>query len=190
MNVGIIFCVRSPFLQEEASPYRLFKTRLFSELIIYVSMLVICENLCAFFASVLVGLQFFGKMAIGQIVPCSLNSIFVISSFTLFGMGLKGLVGARILALAFAIGLYYWIVSREIHYYFDGKVAKGMFLFGFPLWLNNILTFNFKKVDVLLIGSLLSPTQVAYYGAPSKVPEGSQRIYESYKPIYFPHMAN
>ncbi len=63
---------------------------------------------------------------------------------------------------------------------------RNLSRFGFPLYLNNILSFFIDRGGTLLIGILLTPQSVAAYEFGLKIPEGFMKLFTSFILVYFP----
>jgi len=167
----------------------LFKSDLFFDIAIYIPVLFVMESLSGLLASMLQGFHYYRKMAIAQIILSVLGIIFIIVFLVYLHLGLIGLIYARIISLFFCITYQLNPFVRRLTMRFDKRLFMEVFRFGFPLGLNNILTFIFMRIDTLMIGSMLSPIQVAYYGTSSKIPDASRNMFESFRSVFFPNMS-
>ena len=71
----------------------------------------------------------------------------------------------------------------------DRSAFKQIFSFGLPLYANDILTYIYNRVNVLLIGGLLTPVSVALYEMAGKIPDGFGRLFSSLIVVFFPSMS-
>ena len=67
---------------------------------------------------------------------------------------------------------------------------KEILKFGFPLYLNEILTFGYRRADSLIIGGLLGPVSIAYYEVARRIPDSIATFYATFKSVFFPFMTN
>lgn len=67
---------------------------------------------------------------------------------------------------------------------------KDALRFGFPLYLNNLLTVIIDRANVFLMGGLLSLEGVAIYEISGKIPAGLLRILRSFILVYFPNLSH
>jgi len=118
-----------------------------------------------------------------------MNLFLVLIMVVYIHKGILGLVYARVIALAVALVYQTFVLPMRHRCVFDTALLREMFKFGFPLGLNNILYFVFTKFDALLLGAMLSPVGVAYYGTATRIPDASRRMFESFRTVYFPNMA-
>jgi len=170
--------------------YGLFKSQLLFDIAVYIPVLFVTESLCSLMGSIQQGFHYYRKMAAAQIIQSVAGIIFIIVFLVFLRMGLTGLIYARLLSLALCICYQVKPFIHRITMRFDKGRFKEVFYFGFPLGLNSILSFVFLRMDTLLIGALLNPLQVAYYGTSRKLPDASQNMFESsFRSVFFPNMS-
>jgi len=160
-----------------------------SQLFIYVPLLFLFSTFYDFLQKILQGFHKYGKMAVVQVMNGSLKILLIILFLIVFRMGVLGLIYAFLLSFAIAILFQYFAIPVKKKFNFNPAVFSEIFKFGFPLGLNNILTFIYKKVDRFMLGAMMNPTGVAYYEIASKIPENSRRMYQSFQSVFFPHMS-
>ena len=71
----------------------------------------------------------------------------------------------------------------------DLNTFKRIFSFSAPLYANDLLTYVYNRVSVLLVGGLLTPLSVAMYEMATKIPDGFGRLFNSLIVVYFPSMS-
>lgn len=170
--------------------YGLFNSQLFFNIAVFIPVLYIMENLCSLMGSMLQGFHHYRKMAVAQIILSVAGIFFIIVFVVLLRLGLMGLIYARLLSLLFCFSYQVMPFVRRITMRFDKGRFKEIFYFGFPLGLNSILSFIFLRIDTLLIGAMLNPLQVAYYGTSTKIPDASRNLFESsFRSVFFPNMS-
>ncbi len=69
------------------------------------------------------------------------------------------------------------------------EAFRKIFSFGLPLYANDVLTYIYNRVSVLLVGGLLTPVSVAMYDMAGKVPDGFNRLFTSLIAVYFPSIS-
>jgi O-antigen/teichoic acid export membrane protein len=111
-----------------------------------------------------------------------------------------------VLLVVFQLGtlalIYSWIISfaaSSIYQYLalpttrrascQRAMLAEMLRFGFPLQMTRFLWLGFRRVDVLLLGTLAGPAGVAFYAVASRIPDALQRMSESYIAVFFPTMS-
>ncbi|HEX9859655.1 MAG TPA: flippase [Nitrospirota bacterium] len=168
---------------------RIFGSDLLPDLLVYIPLLFLLESLNSFLTSVMQGLHYYKKLAVAQICLGIMNFGCIVLFVAGLGMGVRGLIYARAAAVALAAVYQIRALPFAVRLRWDGRLFREIFGFGFPLGLNGALTFVFTKVDTLIIGALVSPVGVAYYGAASKIPDSSRQLFNSFKSVYFPNMS-
>ena len=71
----------------------------------------------------------------------------------------------------------------------DRGAIRPVLGFSAPLYANDIFTFLYEGVSVLLLGALLTPNAVALYTIANKVPDALRRMLISMLVVYFPSMS-
>jgi O-antigen/teichoic acid export membrane protein len=128
-------------------------------------------------------------MAFAQILASSTNVGLIVLTVVVLNLGIQGLIISRLTVLLIAI-LYQMAVSRiTMRPRFSRETARGLVGFGFFLGLNNILSFIFMRIDTLIIGAVMNPVGVALYGTALKIPDASRQMFESFRSVFFPNMA-
>jgi lipopolysaccharide exporter len=169
--------------------FHLLHADILSKYLVLIILLFCFEVYNTLFISILQGLHFYKKLAISQIILSCLNLALMVCFLHTFNNGLLSLILARLISLP-AVLLYQMVaVTVRLKRVFDKRTIKDLIVFGFPLGLNNMLSFVFMRLDTLMIGAYLSPIGVAYYGAASKLPDASRQMFESFRSVYFPNMS-
>ena len=181
--IGLVILLCEPLI------YRLFKSEQLSRLLIYIPVFFILSSFDEFLLGILQGFHQFKKMAISQIINGGVKFLLIVIFLVMLRMDVIGLIYAFLLSFAASIIFQYVVIPGKKQFNFNPKLFKEIFRFGFPLGLNNILTFIFMKVDRLMIGAMISPTGVAYYEIADKIPSTSHRMYGSFRSVFFPNMS-
>ena len=66
---------------------------------------------------------------------------------------------------------------------------KRLLGFSAPLYANDLFTYFYEGVTVLLLGALLAPSSVALYAIATKIPDALGRVLQSLLVVYFPSMS-
>ncbi|SNB46134.1 flippase [Geobacter sp. DSM 9736] len=167
----------------------LFKSEILEEFYVYIPLLFLLESYNLLFSSMLQGFHHYRKMAYAQMLASVTNVILIIVLIVFLGNGILGLVCARAVALVFSIVYQIRGIGMGLSFRGDRKLLKGLFGFGLPLGLNNVLSFIFMRFDTLIIGALLAPVSVALYGTAMKLPDAFRQMFESFRSVFFPNMA-
>jgi O-antigen/teichoic acid export membrane protein len=138
------------------------------------------------FLNVLQGFQRFKQIAVSQIMRGSTKLLLVVILMVVYRAGFIGLVFSFLFSMIPSIIYQYFTIPVKKGFSFKSFYYKKIFRFGLPLGLNHILIYVFAKIDRLMIGSMLSTTAVAYYEIADKLPISANRLYQSYKAVFFP----
>ncbi|MBN2120523.1 MAG: flippase [Candidatus Omnitrophica bacterium] len=165
----------------------LFKSKKLVELSGLVVLFFALGSVDELFTRLLQGLHFYKKMALAEIIASLSNLLLVLVFLLVFKEGVRGLLYAAIISSSFSfLFKFFSLPVRRV--LFNFALLKKLFKFGFPLQLNDFLSFIFLRVDVLMLGAMLNPMAVAIYEVSSKIPQGLRKIFESFRTVYFPHL--
>lgn len=167
----------------------LFDNRLLFEVALFLPVLYILEDARGFMTSVLQGLHKYTSIALSGVIISVVNLVAILVLVCTLDFGMTGLIWARMIALGVALVYMKVKVPYCLRPSFHRGVAERLARFGYPLGLNNILTFVFMKMDMFLIGMLLSPVGVAYYGTASRIPDAGRQLFESFRAVFYPNLS-
>jgi len=167
----------------------LFGSFLSRELIVFVPVLLLLEGLTNLLQSVLQGLFLFKRRGIAGFIAAFSNLFLIVVLVLFLRLGITGLLYARLVSQALACVFVYFSIPTGKRVEFDVDIAKRLLAFGFPLQINDILSFVFQRIDTLVIGALLGPSAIAYYEIARKIPDSVARLYEAFRSVYFPFMS-
>lgn len=171
------------------SIFSLFHADVLSSYIVFIITWYCLESYNALLVAALQGLHLYKKLALSQIILSCLNLSIMIFLLKVLDSGILALILARLVSIPVALLYQVIAISTRISISFDMGILRKMIKFGFPLGLNSMLTFIFMRIDTLMISAYLSPVGVAYYGAASKIPDASRQMFESFRSVYFPNIA-
>ncbi len=69
------------------------------------------------------------------------------------------------------------------------KELKQLMRFSIPLYLNDLLTISYDRIDVFMIAAYLGPESIAYYEVAGKIPSAFTRMFQSFVLVYFPSLS-
>jgi len=147
--------------------------------------LVLIEQLLL---KILQGFKKYGKMAMAQVLTSCLRVTLVLFILLVLRWGFWGLMLASVLAAAGGIVYSFRALGMRAGFHVDRELLRRMFRFGYPLGLNEILTFVFMKADRMLVGGLIGPVQVANYEVATRLPDTGRNLYGAFGEVYFPNM--
>jgi len=156
---------------------------------IYVSILYISGAINSLLVRTLQGLHLYKAIAISQVMNGTVKIITTFVLLSVMHMGIEGVIFAMCGSYLITLLYQLYALPCKLACKFDKSLFLSMSRFGFPLGLNNIMSFVFTKVDRFMLGSMLSPLHVAYYEIASKLPESGRSLYEAYQTVFFPSMS-
>jgi len=166
-----------------------FKSELMASLFFFVPVVFAVQLIENTLSYVMQGYQLYRKMALIQALTGLLNCGLVLLFVLVVKMGVEGYILATVISLTLAAALRYAAIPGPKKLAMDTGLIKRILKFGLPLQGNEVLTFFFQRVDVLLVGMLMDPTHVAYLAVAGRIPDYLKRMYGSFQSVYFPHMS-
>ena len=91
--------------------------------------------------------------------------------------------------LSILLQLYMAPMREVLTRVFNREIFRKVVRFGFPLYLNDMLTYVYNKSSILLIAALMTSSSVAIYEIASKVPDAFFRLFTSLIVVFFPSIA-
>lgn len=157
----------------------------------YVPILCIILSYRELLFNLLQGLHMFGHYATVQIASAALRVFCIVGTiqagiFTLDALLIIEITAAFITVLLIIVML----PLRALLQTDKTQTTYGkIFRFSVPIHLNNILTFCYDRISVVLVGSLLNPASVALYDVAAKIPDAMHRVFASFIVVYFPNLS-
>lgn len=173
----------------------LFLPRFFDEgisaYIIFIPVIFALASFRDLLFHLLQGIQKFNRYAFINIFSAAirLSAIFYFSYTG--GLTVDKLVWVEI--ITYGVSVVVLLIYAPLFSFFTSKINKDVFKqvfgFGMPLYANDVLTYIYNRISVILIGGLLTPVSVAMYEIASKIPDGFSRLFNSLIVVYFPSMS-
>ncbi|MAT41893.1 MAG: hypothetical protein CL609_06095 [Anaerolineaceae bacterium] len=166
--------------------FSMFGSSVYIDLLPFLPILVFLEGFIKFYVSVFEGLFQFKWVGLSDALTsiCSFGLIMILVVWQ--GAGLNGRIYARIFALSIPLILMFFLYPIYRPSKIDYGFLKRIIKFGFPLYINQILSFIFLRADTFIIGALLGPAEIALYEIARKIPESMEMIYDAFRKVYFP----
>jgi O-antigen/teichoic acid export membrane protein len=166
-----------------------FPSELLLSLFIYVPVLFFVQLTEGTLSHIMQGFHLYKRMAFVQTLTGVLNFGLVLLFLLVLNLDVHGLILASILSLSAAALLRYRMIPTPKALAFDRDLIRRILRFGLPLQGNEVLSFIIRRVDVLILGALMSPAHIAYLEVAFKIPNYFERLYQALHSVYFPHMA-
>jgi O-antigen/teichoic acid export membrane protein len=155
----------------------------------YVPLLFCAQTADLVLDSVMQGYHLYRQMALARLVTSVVNVALVVGLVWRLDWGLEGLILATLVSLVAAVLLRVVALPVKVRPCWDVALLRRLVRFGLPLQGNDVLTFISQRLDVLILGAMVSPASVAYLSVAAKIPQNFQRLFESLYAVYYPHMA-
>lgn len=159
---------------------------IWSDLLLYLPLLLGLQSLGSTFDSILQGLLQFNLIGIIGIVGVLVNLILTLVFIVYLRLGILGLIYAKLIAIAVQILIAGVYSKIEYKFEFNKKTLREMLAFGFPLQLQYILDFGYSRIDTVIITSMLGTSGTAYYEIARKIPDSLMQLYSAFRCVYFP----
>lgn len=166
-----------------------FPSDLLSELFIYVPLLFGVQLLEGTFANIMQGYHQYRKTAIVRAITGMLNFGFVATLLLVIPLGAQGLILANVLSIGIAALIRFQMMPGPKRLAFDPHIMRRLIRFGSQLQLNDVMTFIFERVDVLILGALLGPGKIAFLEVAARIPNYFQQLFHAVNAVYLPHMS-
>lgn len=156
---------------------------------VFVPLLFIFDSSRSILKSILQGHFKFSAMGISDIIYSFFNLVFA-SFFVFFhSMGLTELIFSRFFATVLCCLFAYISIPKNGKFKFQFVNFKKIFKFGFPLQINDIINFIFARIDSIIIGALLGPTNIAIYEVARGIPDTLQSLFEPFRSVFYPFLS-
>lgn len=169
--------------------FMLFDASLYSDLIVFIPILLTLESLGVLLIAILEGIFNFELIGVVNFISSLTSLIFTVMFISWFEQGILGLVYARIASMTIAYAWGYFSARFDHKLEFEIEVLKRMLIFAFPLHINYILTFIFTRIDTFIISALLGPAEVAFYEIARRIPDSLEQMYGAFREVYFPFIS-
>ena len=176
----IVALALAPFL------FRLFSVERETSTLIFVIMMFFVNSFTSTMQSILQGFSRFKQIAVWDILSSFLNLILLFCLIPLPISGLAVLVSSYLIAYLIA-GVYIFI-SIPVRKYLLVEISlmKDVIKFGFPLQINDILSYFYNRIDTLMIAAMLPAADIAYFEVARKIPDSLLAFFDAYTTVFFP----
>jgi O-antigen/teichoic acid export membrane protein len=168
---------------------KLFGDSLVPELFAYVPLLFLLESLRSLLRAILQGFLLFFKMGVADLLASLVNFFLLL----VLVFVVKGNINTLILikALSSLVSCIYAYISIPIkkRIAFQWDIFKELAVFGFPLQLNNIMSFVFMRIDTLIIAAMMGPAEIAVYEVARRIPDTLRQLFDPFRSVYFPFLS-
>ena len=182
IGLTIVFFFRDPVFSDISRHYLL------------LTLLLIPLNLFFSYTNmILLGLQRIKEYNAVSIVQTVSFLGFITIALWGLRLGIEGAILAGIVAnFLVDLFLFFWVknITHGISLRLNRSYIKNSSLYGIKVQLGNILAFLYVRLDMFLIGALMSPLAVGYYSIAVGIAEKLWLIPQSASTILFPKLAS
>ncbi len=175
--------------------FKLFHVEGGTTTFVLVTMMFFLGSVTSTMQSILQGFLRFKEIAIWDVASSFLNLILLFLLILLPISGLAVLVYSYL--IAYLIAGVYMFVSIPVRKYLliEISLMKDIIKFGFPLQLNDILSYFYNSIDTWMIAALLPTADIAYFSIARRIPDSLLSFFDPYTTVFFPlfsrlHAAN
>lgn len=162
---------------------------IWSDLLLYLPLLLGLASLESTFVSILQGLFLFNLIGIIGTVGILINLILTLVFIVYLRLGVLGLIYAKLIPIAVNVLIAGVYSKIEYKWEFNKVILRKMLAFGFPLQIQYVLGFAFSRIDTVIIASLMGTSGAAYYEIARKIPDSLNQLFNALRAVYFPMIA-
>ena len=154
----------------------------------YIPLMLAGASLDELLLGILRGFQLYQPWTLVQIVRSLLRVLLSTVLITVFKLDVLGLILSWTISFGVAVLIEYSALPIPRRLMLRRPLLREMLRFGFSIQLSRFLWFAFLQADVLLLGALAGPAAAAFYTVARRIPDGFQRLADSYIAVYFPEV--
>lgn len=166
--------------------FKLFGVERETTTLVFVVMMFFVSSFTSTMQSILQGFSRFKQIAVWDILSSFLNLILI---FCLIPLPISDLaVFVCSYLIAYVIAGVYMFVSIPVRKYLliEIPLMKSIIKFGFPLQLNDIVSYFYGRIDTLMIAAMLPVADIAYFEVARKIPDSLLAFFDAYTTVFFP----
>jgi O-antigen/teichoic acid export membrane protein len=188
LRVGVLVLLCALIAALKPWVLRLFDAEIIATKYSYLYAFVVVTSLGELYNNFLQGLNRFRAMAVYALVSSAGRLVLLLLFVRRMGLGVEGLFLSEVLSLAMAALLSAWSSGHGPRTAFDRDHAREQLRFGFPLYLNTLLSYTANRVNTVLIGSLRDTVAVSWFSVAARVPDQLSFALRAYNLVYLPNL--
>lgn len=141
------------------------------------------------FRSILQGYLKFKRMAIIDLTTSALNCLMIVVFIWLLRASFAGLVIAQLVSQGFACIAFYVAIPGPRRLQLHRSHLAKIIRFGWPLQVNDMLTFIFRNTGGITVAGFLGPADVALLNIAGRLPGMVRSVFESFRSVYLPNLS-
>jgi len=167
---------------------RLFDADIIAAKYGYLYVFVIVSSVAELYNNFLQGLNRFRAMALYALISSIGRLVLLLVFVRRFGLGVEGLFLSEIVSMVAATLLSAWSSGHGPRPAFDRANASEQLRFGFPLYLNTLLSYTANRINTVLIGSMRDTIAVSWFSVAARVPDQLSFVLRAYNLVYLPNV--
>lgn len=168
----------------------IYRYELLGGLLWYLPVLLVSANVNGVAQAMLQGTYRYGPLMAIRLGTAVVRFVAMILLVKTAGLGVRGLILADLLAGAVAAVAALAILPVRGGRSPDRRVLEHLLRFGFPLYLNNLLSFTFNRIDMLMIGRMTDAASVAACEVAERIPNSLKIVLSSsFMMVFFPSIS-
>lgn len=167
---------------------RLFDADVIAEKYAYLYAFVAVNSLCEIYTNFLQGLNRFRAIALFAFVSSMSRLGLIYGLVHTLGMHVEGLFLAEVGSMVIAGLLSAAASGQGLRLRFETATARTQLRFGFPLYLNILLSYTANRINTVLIGSMTGTTQVSWFSVANRVPDQLVFVQRAFNFVFLPNM--
>ncbi len=162
-----------------------------TELIFYFPILFIFSSFRDLGYKVFQSVNLYRKYVTVQISSALLRIGIILALYLTNNLNLRNLVLTEMCLVVLTVTLQFILIpiKKLISRNMGSKIFRDLLNFSVPLYFNNIFTFMYGRVNLIIIGLLLNPVSVGLYDAAAKIPQALKKLFNSFIVVYFPNIS-
>ena len=154
----------------------------------YLYAFIFVSSLSELYNNFLQGLNRFRAMAVYALASSVARLVLLVTFVNHMHMGVTGLFVSEIVSSAFGALLAGLSSRLGLMPTFDRARASRQLRFGFPLYLNTLLSYTSSRINTVLIGSMRNTVAVSWFSVAARVPDQLMFVLRAYIQVYLPSM--
>ncbi len=167
----------------------LFDAGAIAETYRYLYAFIILTSLSDLYGNFLQGQSRFRIVALVAFVSSLGRLLLIVALVRGLDMGISGLFVAEVVSMLLAVLLSAALSQQGWRLRADRELGKQQLRFGFPLYLNNLLSYTASRINTVMIGGMSTTAAVSYFTVAARVPDQLSVILSSYVFVYLPNMS-
>jgi O-antigen/teichoic acid export membrane protein len=189
LRVGVVAVVCAAMFAGKPLVLALFAAESLAPSYAYLYVFVVLVNLSELFTNFLQGRNRFRAIATVALCGSVLRLVLIVALVRGLRLGVPGLFLAEAAAMALATAASAALSGTGWRLGLDRDRARAQLRFGWPLYLNTLLSYTANRINTVLVGGLSTTAAVSYFSVANRVPDQLSFVLRAYVFVYLPSMS-